>query len=260
MNQEFKYAEPNQEQYADDQGLDIQVLETRARHHESPELMAQIGLCHPFSMSIYGTTGSGKTVFAVNLLLDPRKYGGYFDEIHLFGLTAKSDDTWKHLNLKKEHIHDDMAKMIPDLKKLLEKQKREVESKGVLKCKKICLVFEDATTNIKLLNSPVYVQAYVQNRHNAVSAIAMCHKYRAQNRTCRLNSKHSIIYPADQTDVDQVVKETCPYGLSRDEYNDIIHYTFEPDDEHSHPFLWLNMTVDQSIRIRKTLKTIVRFS
>lgn len=243
---------------SNDDGLGIEVLESRAQQHVAPPLMEQIGLCHPFSLSIYGSSGSGKTVLAINILKDPRKYGGFFDEIHVFGLTARSDDTWKHIALKREFIHDDFDKLVPDLRALLQRQRRDVEANGILACKKVCIVFEDVTTNIKLLNSSAYHQAYVQNRHNGVTSIAMCHKFHAQNRTCRLNSGHSMIFPLDDSDFEQVVKETCSPGLSRRDYAEIVAECLTPDEDAKHPFMWLNNKVDPAIRIRKTLRHIIR--
>lgn len=258
--QEDRKNKDEEDEDDNDDGLGIQVVATRAAKHKCPPIMQQIGICHPFSMSIYGTSGSGKTVFAINLLKDPKKYGGYFDEIHLFGLTVRSDDSWKNLDVKKEHIHDEIEKMIPELKQLLAKQRRDVEAKGVLACKKICIVFEDVTTNIKLLNASAYHQAYVQNRHNAVSSIAMCHKYNAQNRTCRLNSGHSILFPCAQSDIDRLITETQPAGLSKREYEEIIMDCFTPEEGCSHPFMWLNSKVEESMKIRKTLRHIIRYN
>ena len=237
--------------------LDITPVATRARGHQSPPLMEQIDLKHPFSLSIIGTTGSGKTVLAVNLLTRDEMYGSYFDEIHLFGHTVKSDDSWKVLKLPDKFIHSHPKTLIRELKDILTKQRKEVEVKGVLRCKKICLVFEDATTNRKLLSSPQYIQAYVQNRHYACSTIAMCHKYHAQKRVCRLNSNHIMIFPATMSEIKRIIMETQPAHLSKEEYEGIIKSAMESSPEMSHPFLWLNFKVQADKRIRKGLRFIL---
>lgn len=238
--------------------LDIKVLPSEAQHHKCPDMMRKIGLCHPFSATISGASGSGKTTFCLNLLTrGDSMYGNYFDEIHLFSLTARSDSTWKILKLKDEFIHDKAEKLISDLRVLLSKQKSDVDKRGVLKVKKLCLVFDDVSANRKMLNSSEYMKAYVQNRHYAISTIAMVHKYHIQRRICRLNSNHLFIFPATENEIQKIMSETQPAGISKREYHDIIEYCFTPQGN-DHPFMWLNFKVSPDIRIRRNLTEIIR--
>jgi hypothetical protein len=107
--------------------LKIVALPTKAKKLMSPPLMDEINLRHPFSLAVYGMTGSGKTVAVLNLLTNPNMYSGFFDEIYLFSVTGNSDDSFEALNLKKKNIITEQ--MVPKLKKLLEKQKKEVGKK-----------------------------------------------------------------------------------------------------------------------------------
>lgn len=237
--------------------LDIKPLPTNANKHVVPPLMDQINLKHPFSLSIIGNTGSGKTVLCLNLVTNPQMYGGYFDEIHLFGLTVESDNTWDILKLPKRQIHSKPNSLIPELRTLLDKQKRDVEVMGVHRVKKICIIFEDATANRKLLNSSEYIEAYVQNRHYGCTTIAMCHKYHAQTRVCRLNSNHIMVFPCTMTEVKRIISELQPAHLSAREFQDQIAFCFKPDETSKHPFLWLNFKVPDAERVRKTLRLIL---
>jgi hypothetical protein len=65
--------------------LRIKPLPTRATKVVSPPLMEDVDLKHPFSLAVYGMTGSGKTVGVLNLVTNPHMYGEYFDEMYLFG-------------------------------------------------------------------------------------------------------------------------------------------------------------------------------
>jgi hypothetical protein len=89
--------------------------------------MEEVDLTHPFSLAVYGMTGSGKTVAVLNLLTNPQMYGEYFDEVYLFSATGKSD-SFDALALPKRHVFTD--KMIPEQHKFIERQKA-VERKGV---------------------------------------------------------------------------------------------------------------------------------
>ena len=164
--------------------LKIHPLPTRASKLQSPKLMEEIELKHPFSLAVYGMTGSGKTVAVLNLLTNGDMYGGYFDEMYLFSTTGKSDDSFDALDLPKRNVITD--KMVAELKKIIERQKKAVERKGIDKAKKVCLIFEDLTANRKLMNSPDFIKAFVQNRHLSCSTIACCHKFNALIRTARL--------------------------------------------------------------------------
>jgi hypothetical protein len=73
--------------------------------------------------------------------------------------------------------------MIPELHKIIERQKKSVERKGIDKAKKVCLVFEDLTANRKL----------------------MSHKLNALVRTARMNANHHWLFPCSESEVSRIV-------------------------------------------------------
>ena len=238
--------------------LDIRPVKTRAHDHQNRDACEHIGLCHPFSASLIGGSGSGKSVLAVNLLTNDNLFGGYFDDIYLVGATVHSDDTWKALNVPKKNQFTDIKTMIPKVEALIRKQKKLVENKGVAASPKICIVWEDVTSNIKLLHSAAYLQSYVQNRHLNCSTFAMCHKLTAQNRTARMNSSHIFMFPSPKSEILQLVKDFLPHNLTKAEFVDLITYCWTPDKKTPKPFLWLNMKVDVETRVRKNLDQILQ--
>jgi hypothetical protein len=236
--------------------LKILPLPTRASKLESPPLMAEVDLKHPFSLAVYGMTGSGKTVAVLNLLTNPEMYGGYFDETYLFSATGRSDDSFDALALPKRNVITD--KMIPELKKLIERQKKAVERKGVDKAKKVCIIFEDLTANRALMNSPAFIKAFVQNRHLSCSTIACCHKFNALVRTARMNANHHWLFPCAESEVSRVVDEHQPPGIRKSDFVGLIQYAFESTEDQPRPFLWINLKVPTQTRFRKSLEEMLQ--
>jgi hypothetical protein len=115
------------------------------------------GLETPVQLSCLWHDRSGKTVAVLNLLTNPQMYGGYFDEVYVFSAMGKPDDSLDALTLPKRHVFTD--EMIPELHKIIERQKKAVDRKGVDKAKKVCLIFEDLTANRQLVNSPDFIKA-----------------------------------------------------------------------------------------------------
>lgn len=235
--------------------LRIKPLPTKATKLQSPPFMEEVDLKHPFSLAVYGMTGSGKTVAVLNLLTNPHMYGEYFDEVYLFSATGKSDDSFDALELKKNNVITDQ--MIPKLAKIIESQKRAVERKGIDKAKKVCVIFEDLTANRKLMNSPDFIKAFVQNRHLSMSTIACCHKFNALIRTARMNANHHFLFPCSESEVSRIVDEHQPPGLKKQEFLGLIQHAFEPTEEQPRPFLWVNLKVPTNIRFRKSMEEIL---
>ena len=222
--------------------------------------MEAIDLKHPFSLSVFGSTGSGKTVAILNLLTNPSMYGEYFDDVYLFSVTGKADDSFDALKLKKKNIITDAAKMINKLQTLINKQKRDVESKGVDRAKKLCILFEDLTANKKLMRSKAFLECYVQNRHHNITTIAACHKFHSLVRTARMNSNHMWLFPATQSEVQRILDEAQPPQLSKKEFFELIQYAWQPSAEQPRPFLWINFKVNTKERFRKSLLEVLTLS
>lgn len=209
--------------------LDIKAVKTRAHDHKNRPACEHIKLCHPFSASLIGGTGSGKSVLAVNILTNPNLFGKYFDEVYLVGATVHSDDTWKQLNVPKERQFTDIKTMQSKVNRLIKRQKKSVEAQGVARAKKVCIVWEDVTSNLKLLNSPEYIQSYVQNRHLNMSTLAMCHKYSGQTRVCRLNSNHIFMFPSNKSEIKRLCDELQPHNIDKKQFIKLINFAWTPE-------------------------------
>jgi hypothetical protein len=238
--------------------LKIVPLPTRAKNITVPPIMEHIQLKHPFSLAAYGQTGSGKTVAILNILTNKNMYGGYFDEIYLFSVTGNSDDSFDALELDKKNVIT--KDMIAKLKNILRKQQAVVEKRGIDKAPKICIILEDLTANRKLMQSPDFLKAFVQNRHLSLSVLACCHKMHALIRTARLNANHHIIFPCSESEVARIVDEHQPPQLKKAEFEALIQYAFTPTDDNVKPFLWIATKVPTTIRFRKSLEEILELT
>jgi hypothetical protein len=235
--------------------LKIKPIPTKAKNISSPPNMEQVNLMHPFSLSVVGATGSGKTVAVLNLLINDPMYGNYFDEIYLFSVTGKSDDSFDALNLAPKNIIT--SNMISKLDTLMARQLKAVESKGIDKVKKVCILYEDLTANKKLMNSDSFLESFCQNRHLSISSIACSHKYNALIRTCRLQAMHTWIFPCTDSEVKRIIDEAQPPTLKKAEFIQLINYCFEPTPENTHPFLWIASKEPYSTRFRKSLEELL---
>jgi len=236
--------------------LEIKPLKTKASKHQSPPAMEAIGIKHPFSMGVFGCSGSGKTVLTCSLLLNKNMFKKYFDFVYLLTPTGGADDSFQQLGLPKDQIITD--NFIEELDKIIKEQEAEVESKGVDKANKVCVIFEDLTSLKKLMNSSQFLKAFVQNRHLNMSCIAVCHKYRALNRTARMNCNHHIIFPATRSEMQIIADEMQTANVTKQQFFDLMTYAWTPDKNNKKPFLWINQKVEPVDRYRKNLTQIIR--
>jgi hypothetical protein len=147
--------------------------------------------------------------------------------------------------------------MIPKLQQTIAQQKKDVERKGKDKAKKVCVIMEDLTSNRKLMNSPDFIKAFVQNRHLSMSTIACCHKFNALVRTARMNANHHWLFPCSESEVSRIVDEHQPPELKKREFVGLIQHAFEATEEQQRPFLWVNLKVPTSIRFRKSMEEML---
>lgn len=235
--------------------LQIKPLPTKALEHKSPPLMSKIGIKHPFSMCVVGCSGSGKTVFTCTLLLNKKMFYKFFNEVYLITPTGSADDTFELLGLPKNNI---ITENFEDrLKKIIEKQEGEVEQKGVLEADRVLVIFEDLTSLKKLQNSAEFTKIYVQNRHLNISVISCVHKYRAFNRTCRMNSNHLIIFPCTNSEREIIADENATPNWNKKTFSTMLSHAFTPNEQNKRPFLWINNKAQPEDRFRKNLTRIL---
>jgi hypothetical protein len=214
------------------------------------------------SVLIVGTTGQGKSNLLGNFLTRPDFMLGEFDKIKLFAMTGLSDPTFAFIaektGMKKDRdVFTNPEEMIDKLDEILSEQKSEVDKhKGAKKeSKRLAIIFEDVTGNIKLMNSEPFIKCFVQNRHFGITVFACAHKLRAVTRVCRLQAHNTFIFPCSKSEIGILVEEECPHGLKPKDFERLIDEAFKGE----HSFLHINKRVPESIRFRKKLDTVLTF-
>lgn len=211
----------------------------------------------PQSVLMVGASSSGKTTLLMNLMTKKEMYKGYHDFVFLFSITAKLDDSFKMLKIKKDFIFDTEEDMIKNLKIIFESQKKNVEKEGVDKAPKMLLIFEDLTTNEKLMRDHIFKSLFTLGRHLNMQVIVMIHKYKALPRTQRLNAMNIIYFAGSKDEQSQLVDDFTPPNYSKREFTELVEYATGSDDKSDHNFLYMCNKLPFKIKFRKNFDLIL---
>lgn len=211
----------------------------------------------PQSILLIGASGSGKSTLLDNLMLKEHFYHKYHDLIYLFAITAKMDKGFKRLKIPKNHIFDNEDDMIKNMKLIFDAQKKVVESAGINNSKKILMIFEDLTTNEKLMRDATFKSLWTLGRHANIQVLSCIHKYKALPRTQRLSAMNLIYFRGSDDESLQIVKDWTPPGYSKKEFQDIVNYATSSDQYAEHNFLYICTKIPFKIRYRKNFETIL---
>jgi len=209
------------------------------------------------SIVLVGSVKSGKSVLIQNLMTRKEFYGDFFDEDnkYLFSPTASYDEIADEMGIVEENrISEDM---IEELSDIVEGQTMEVENRGKSRAKKLCLIFDDLSSCKKLQRSKVFEKIFTTNRHLNIMLFCCVHKISALTRLCRLQCAHICFFKASYSEMEILAREFCGSGLTKKQMIDLIRYATEPDENSSHPFLYINLTAKPKERYRKTFSQIL---
>jgi len=209
------------------------------------------------SIVLVGSVKSGKSVLIQNLMTRKEFYGDFFDEDnkYLFSPTAKYDEIADSMDIPEENrISEDMIEELTDI---VEEQTQEVKSKGKSKAKRLCLIFDDLSSCKKLQRSKVFEDIFTTNRHLNIMLFCCVHKISALTRLCRLQCAHICFFKASYSEMEILAREFCGSGLTKRQMIDLIKYATTPDDNSSHPFLYINLTAKPKQKYRKTFSQIL---
>ena len=168
---------------------------------------------HPCRTLIVGGPGSGKTYSTIFSLLNKDMYSNYFDEIYLFSSTGKSDDTFEQLGLPKECIFTE--NLVDEVQKKLDQFIKESEGKKKHELKKRLCIFEDITSERKLLKSETIKKMFTTSRHMGCSFYAIAHAYKVLPPACREACDRIVVFPLNDTESEKVAADWTPGSRSK---------------------------------------------
>lgn len=214
----------------------------------------------PQSVLLVGASASGKTTLLMTLMTNKNMFKGFHDLVFLFSTTAKLDPSFQPLKLPDDHIFDTEEEMIKNLHIIFDAQKRSVTqaTKEGKKAKKILCIFEDLTTNEKLLRDPVFKSLWTLGRHLNIQVVAMVHKYKALPRTQRLSAMNIIYFRGSLDETRQLVEDFTPPGHTRKEFMSIVEFATADTKTSKHNFLYMCNKLPFKIKFRKNFDLILR--
>lgn len=215
------------------------------------------GICarFPFSWVISGRSGSGKTQLLLNVFTRDDLLGSYFHMILIFSPTAGTlDDTYKGLKLPKENYIKEFDRST--LETILENRKTLIMDKGiewVAKNNRVCLIFDDMIAEKSFMNSPETLKMFTLLRHYLCSVVICSQSFKRIPRSIRINANWLCIFPSLQSEVQIMLEEITPSGITKKEFQKIIDYCTTG----RYDFMNINNHAPPKERIRKNLSEII---
>jgi hypothetical protein len=209
----------------------------------------------PSSCCFSGRSGSGKSCLLMNMLTNPKLLKGYFHYIIVFSPTAgKFDDTYSVLDLPEENFIPDFGQK--ELEDLITKRKELIDEKGiswVAKNARVCIILDDIVANRDFLQSQVALKLFCLLRHYLCSIFILVQSYTKLPRALRLNCNSTYIFPCNQSEIEVLMDEVTPAGMTKKDFAKVIEYCTEGDFN----FMSINNHAKKGERIRKNLTEVL---
>ena len=209
----------------------------------------------PFSWMLSGSSGSGKTNLAMNILTNKDLYGKFFHCILVFSPTAGAfDDSYKVLNLPPENFIKEFDGSMLD--KIIEARKAKIEDKGIefiSKNERMLIILDDVIADRQFLESPDALRLFSLLRHYLVSVMVMIQSYNKLPRALRNNCNAICVFPALRSEIEVIKDEVAPAEYTKKEFEKLLKYCMSEQ----HSFFYINRHAKPNQRIRKNLDEIL---
>lgn len=210
---------------------------------------------HSFSWIISGASGSGKTQLLLNVLTRKDLLGDYFHCIIIFSPTAgELDDTYNALKLPEENFIKTFD--VDILQTILDNRKKTITDKGIEwtgKNSRVLLIFDDMIAEKNFLNSQETLMMFTLLRHYLCSVVICSQSFKKIPRSIRINANWLCIFPSLESEIQIMLDEICPSGITKKDFRKIIDYCTSG----KYDFMNIQNHADPKERIRKNLSEII---
>lgn len=214
----------------------------------------------PSTVVVVGKPGSGKSNLTMNFLTRKELYNGFFDKIYLLGPTVESDKLYTTIYVPDGQKVTDGDKFVGKLKEWTEKQIAEVKENPA-KAPKVLFLFEDFTmfrNNVQ--TNPDFIKSFTAIRHHKATAWVNIHKLCALERTSRMACMHIILFPVNNTDIDQAYDDYGTSDFYKQDFPYICKFAWKKTAQEKKPFLYINLYAEEHQRFRKCFTEIIDVS
>lgn len=233
---------------SEDRGVDKKFL--KLKHHK-------VLFKPPFTVSVNGQIGSGKTSWAWSMLND--HYKKYFDEVIVYCGTMDSKKHWESLPHKNVAVlHEWCPASFDAYTKQLEEDQMKREEKGK-RMLNICILFDDmAAEGIQKhyggKHSPLE-RLMLICRHLNVSVIILTQDAKlCQNPAMRNNAMYHVLYRVQRNDLEKIAKNHCG-ELTPEEFMRMYYHIL---DSAPYQFLLIDYKAPVERRFRHNFTKIVK--
>ena len=191
------------------------------------------------SVLYIGGSASGKTTHMINSMKNIHMYKDFYNKVYLFSTSGKLDPSFKQLEIPEENIIT--SDTINRLDEILSAQKQEIEDNGWDETELILLIFEDITSQFRLLKSDLMCCLVTMGRHLKVGLHMMAHKYKSLPPVVRLNASQILFWPCNQGQMYQIYEDWAPGQINKKTFYKMIYFAWEPTAEDQRPFFMIDV-------------------
>jgi hypothetical protein len=206
-----------------------------------------------FSMILNGSSGSGKSVLAFNLI--SKFYKNFFDMVILISPTAKTDDIQKALDLPKNRTITDMAKAEAAMQKIEDVQEETIKKDGFEAAKKILVYFDDVVGDPIFMKSKAMINAFIKNRHYGISCILCTQYYALVPKRIRMQAACSFYFACAETELETIAEDHLPPGVPKKQFLKVLQSILSEE----YAFVTYNKRSSWPERWRKGLAHVIDF-
>ena len=206
--------------------LKIQVPKHDVWHSKQPRVGKGIVPTCPFRICTSSPSGSGKTVWIVDMLT--RIYAGCFERVYIFSPSVNIDSVWDPM---KDYVYKTMgvpedeqcffsewdegtlSEILDTQRKVVAHQKKQKASKEIYQ---ICIVCDDWADDPRVMASRGSGSALntlmTRGRHIFVNTLLSSQKFRAMSNIIRINLQCLIVFKLrSAAELDAILEEVSIY-------------------------------------------------